>query len=140
MMAQHRAGGSGMMRFASTNRKAPAVNLAEALIQGQAPDKGLYLPVTIPSFAPGELTSLQGKTYPEIASAILGKFTAGTFSSDSVDEMCRRAYDFDVPIEHVESNQFVMRLDHGPTASFKDFAGRMMGQMFGTLRKNSSNQ
>jgi len=129
-----------MMRFASTNRKAPAVNLAEALIQGQAPDKGLYLPVTIPSFAPGELASLQGKAYPEIAAAILGKFTAGAFSRDSVEEMCRRAYDFDVPIEPVDSNQFVMRLDHGPTASFKDFAGRMMGQMFGALRKNSSSR
>jgi threonine synthase len=31
-----------------------------------------------------------------------------------------------------------MRLDRGPTASFKDFAGRMMGQMFGALRQNSS--
>jgi threonine synthase len=137
-MAQHRVEGDGMIRFASTNRKAPELNLAEALIQGQAPDKGLYLPVTIPSFVPGELASFQGKTYPEIAAAILGKFTAGTFLSDSVDEMCRRAYDFDVPIERVNSNQFVMRLDHGPTASFKDFAGRMMGQMFGALRRNSS--
>ncbi len=139
-MASPRVGGFGMMRFASTNRKAPEVNLAEALIQGQAPDKGLYLPVTIPSFAPGELASLQGKTYPEVAAAILGKYTAGTFSSNAVEEMCRRAYDFDVPIEPVESNQFVMRLDRGPTASFKDFAGRMMGQMFGALRKNSSSR
>ena len=127
-----------MMRFASTNRQAPEVNLAEALIQGQAPDKGLYLPVTIPSFEPGELVSLQDKAYPEIAAAVLNKYTAGTFSYDSVKEMCRRAYDFDVPIEHVESNKYVMRLDRGPTASFKDFAGRMMGQMFGAVRRDSS--
>lgn len=127
-----------MMRLASTNRQTAEVNLAEALIQGLAPDKGLYLPIAIPSFAPGELASLKEKSYPEIAAAVLGKFTAGTFSSQSVKEMCRRAYDFEVPIEPVDSNRFVMRLDRGPTASFKDFAGRMMGQMFGALRQNSS--
>jgi threonine synthase len=128
------------MLYASTNRQAPQVNLAEALMQGQAPDKGLYLPVTIPSFAPGELASLQGKTYPEIAAAVLGKFTEGTFPPAVLDEMCRRAYDFEVPIEQVDSDRYVMRLDRGPTASFKDFAGRMMGQMFGALRKNSSSR
>jgi threonine synthase len=124
--------------YASTNRQAPQVNLTEALMQGQAPDKGLYLPVTIPSFATGELASLQGKAYPEIAAMVLGKFTGGTFLPAVLEEMCRRAYDFEVPIEQIDSNRYVMRLDRGPTASFKDFAGRMMGQMFGALRKNSS--
>ncbi len=127
-----------MMLFASTNRQAPHVNLAEALLQGQAPDKGLYLPVTIPSFDTGELASLRDKSYPGIAAAVLSKFTEGTFPISLLNEMCRRAYDFDVPIEHVESNLYVMRLDRGPTASFKDFAGRMMGQMFGALRENAS--
>ena len=125
------------MRFASTNRQTPEINLAEALLQGQAPDKGLYLPVAIPRFAPGELDSLREKPYPELAAAVLGKFAAGIFAPDALSEMCRRAYDFEVPIEPVDSNRYVMRLDRGPTASFKDFAGRMMGQMFGALRQNS---
>ena len=60
-----------MMLFESTNRRAPKVNLAEALIQGQAPDTGLYLPIFIPYFAAGELAALQNKTYPEIAVAVL---------------------------------------------------------------------
>jgi threonine synthase len=138
---QGRSNGRGKFRtmlFASTNRNTPEVNLAGALLQGQAPDKGLYLPVSIPSFAPGELSSLQGKTYPEIAAAVLGKFNNGTFPSGALEGMCRRAYDFDVPIDHVKSNKYVIRLDQGPTASFKDFAGRMMGQMFGALRQDTS--
>jgi threonine synthase len=126
------------MRFSSTNRQAPEVNLAEALLQGQAPDKGLYLPVTIPAFSPAELASLQGKAYPEIAAAVLSKFTGGVFEPALLDEMCRRAYDFEVPLEQVDPKRYVMRLDRGPTASFKDFAGRMMGQMFGALRRNAS--
>jgi threonine synthase len=126
------------MFYASTNRQTPQVKLAEALLQGQAPDKGLYLPVTIPSFAPDELIALQGKSYPEFAMAVLSKFADGVFSADELEAMCRRVYDFEVPIEQVDSARYVLRLDRGPTASFKDFAGRMMGQMFGTLRQNAS--
>jgi threonine synthase len=127
-----------MMLFESTNRQAPKVNLAEALIQGQAPDKGLYLPVFTPYFASGELTALEKKSYPEIAAAVIGKFTGGTFATAAVENMCSQAYDFDVPLERVEAKRYVMRLDRGPTASFKDFAGRMMGQMLGALRRDGS--
>ncbi|NLT66145.1 MAG: threonine synthase [Acidobacteria bacterium] len=126
------------MLYASTNRQTPEVNLAEALLQGQAPDKGLYLPVTIPSFEPDELSSLCGRPYTEVAAAVLGKFTTDTFPVARLRQMCQNAYDFDVPIERVDSQRYVMRLDRGPTASFKDFAGRMMGQMFGVLRRDAS--
>jgi threonine synthase len=140
--ADHKPWGNGMnqLLFASTNRQTPDVNLAEALLQGQAPDKGLYLPVVIPRFSPGELASLEDKSYPEIAAAVLNKFSSGTFSPEEIDGMCRRAYDFEVPLEQVDSGRYVMRLDRGPTASFKDFAGRMMGQMFGALRQNASDK
>jgi len=126
------------MLYASTNRQAPEVTLAEALLRGQAPDRGLYLPVGIPRFAPGELAALAGKPYPEVAAAVLGKFTAGTFAPDELDAMCRSAYDYEVPLERVDDRRYVLRLDRGPTASFKDFAGRMMGRMFGALRRGAS--
>ena len=124
--------------YASTNRQVPEVRLAEALLRGQAPDRGLYLPVEIPQFAPGELAALQDKSYPEIAAAVLEKFTAGTFTTDELTVMCRSAYDYEVPLEQIDVQRHVLRLDRGPTASFKDFAGRMMGQMFGALRRNVS--
>ncbi|MBN2320375.1 MAG: threonine synthase [Acidobacteria bacterium] len=128
------------MRFASTNRLAPEVTLAEALLQGQAPDRGLYLPVTVPSFTREDFAALRNGSYPEVASIVLRKFTLGTFPDDDLDAMCQRAYDFDVPLEQVDTRRYIMRLDRGPTASFKDFAGRMMGQMFGKLRENASNR
>ena len=134
--------GKGMnpMLFASTNRQAPEVNLAEALLQGQAPDRGLYLPVTIPRFTREDLASMQDGSYASVAAMVLRKFTAGIFTDDALDAMCRRAYDFEVPLERVHAGKYVLRLDRGPTASFKDFAGRMMGQMFGALRRNASSQ
>ena len=124
--------------YKSTNRQSPEVKLAEALLLGQAPDKGLYLPVEIPRFVPGELASLHDESYSGIAAAVLGKFTGGTFAPDELAEMCRNAYDFDVPLERVDAQRYVMRLDRGPTGSFKDFAGLMMGRMFGALRRGAS--
>ncbi len=128
------------MLFSSTNGTAPDVNLADALLQGLAPDRGLYLPMEIPRFTPEDFSSMRNRPYPEVASTVLGKFTYGTFHEEILNSMCRSAYDFEVPLEKVDSGKYVMRLDRGPTASFKDFAGRMMGQMFGALRKNAKDR
>jgi threonine synthase len=124
----------------STNRIAERVNLAEALMTGQAPDKGLFMPDTIPTLTKDEIDQLKGEPYPAVASHILGKYTAGTFEPEVLNDLCSDAYTFDVPLEHVLDNRYVMRLDQGPTASFKDFAARMMARMFGALRKNSNNE
>ena len=75
------------MLFSSTNRQAPGVTLAEALLQGQAPDRGLYLPVTIPPFTREDFAAMRGRSYPEVASIVLRKFTAGTFPDDILDAM-----------------------------------------------------
>jgi threonine synthase len=123
-------------KYYSTNRQSIEVDLAEALMQGQAPDKGLYLPRHIPILNPNELRALRGKSYPEVAELVLGKFVLDTFSAVQLQEMCRSAYNFSVPLETAGEKRFVMRLDQGPTASFKDFAGQMMGRMFGALRKD----
>ena len=46
-----------MIRFHSTNGQSPAVNLREALLLGQAPDRGLYLPDDFPKLAPAEIAA-----------------------------------------------------------------------------------
>jgi threonine synthase len=44
------------------------------------------------------------------------------------------SYNYDVPLERVFDRMYVMRLDQGPTASFKDFAARMMARLMSRLR------
>jgi len=43
--------------------------------------------------------------------------------------LCAECYNYEVPLERVYGRGFLMRLDQGPTASFKDFAARMMARM-----------
>ncbi len=117
------------IKYYSTNLKADHVSFGEALLKGIAPDKGLFMPDNIPSFTKEELADLKEKPYYEIAFAVLYKFLSNEISAEELLALVKDAYNFDVPLEHVYDKKYVMRLDQGPTASFKDFAGRMMGRL-----------
>jgi len=125
------------LTFYSTNRQSPEVYFSQALFQGQAPDRGLYMPGTIPVFQSGELRTLVDGTYPEIASYVLWKYLEGVFSKNELDRHCAAAYPFDVPLERIDGCTYVLRLDQGPTASFKDFAARLMARFMGALRPST---
>lgn len=117
------------MLYYSTNLHSPEVTFREALLRGQAPDKGLYMPVAIPRLTAEEIFSFINKTYPVIAYEVTRKFLHGEVPDDVLYEIVSNAYDFKVPLEPVLERKYILRLDQGPTASFKDFAARMMGRL-----------
>jgi len=121
------------IRFYSTNHNVPQVTLREALLQGQAGDRGLFMPERYVPLSRADLAALVGKSYPEIAYAVLRRFTTGVIDDARLRALCDNAYDYDVPLEHVTARRHLMRLDRGPTASFKDFAARMMARWMGVL-------
>jgi threonine synthase len=115
--------------YYSTNLQAEAVSFRNALLQGQAPDRGLYMPNRIPSFNKNEIQDFKGMPYHEIAFAVAEKFLKNEVPSEDLRRIVKDAYNFDVPLEKVYKRHYLMRLDQGPTASFKDFAARMMGRL-----------
>ena len=118
-----------MISYYSTNLKADPLPFHEALLKGQAPDKGLYMPETIPQITGEEIAGMKAMEYFEIANIVIGRFLEGVIPEDVLASLVKDAYDYEVPLEHVSDRKYVMRLDRGPTASFKDFAGRMMGRL-----------
>jgi len=128
------------LQFHSTNGQSPAVNLREAMLAGQAPDRGLYFPRQFPRFTFNELAAFSRLPYHEIAFRVLSKFTDGIVPSAELAKMCVDAYNFPVPLEVVNFRTFLMRLDQGPTASFKDFAAQMMGRLFGRFLHEDGRQ
>jgi threonine synthase len=115
--------------YHSTNHLSDKVNFREALLQGQAPDRGLYMPDHIPQFTNEEIQGFRNKAYHEIAWEVIGKFLQDEIPADDLKAILKDAYTFDVPLEKVHDRNYIMRLDQGPTASFKDFAARMMGRL-----------
>lgn len=122
-----------MLLFHSTNEQAPPVNLREAMLAGQAPDRGLYLPRAFPRLDAATLAAFATLPYPEIAARVLAPYTQGILPPDDLRALCAEAYDFEVPLEPVTGRPgvHVLRLDRGPTASFKDFAARLMARFIG---------
>lgn len=126
--------------FRSTNGQSPAVNLREAFLRGLAPDRGLYFPEAFPRLTPEEIAAFPTRPYPEIAFRVLSKFTQGIIPDDALAAMCREAYNFDIPLEKIYDRVHLMRLDQGPTASFKDFAAQMMSRLMGRFLKEDDRQ
>jgi len=115
--------------FYSTNRKTPPVTFPQALLKGIAPDGGLFMPERIPVIAPAEFEKYTDLPYYEIAFNIARRFLAGQIPDAELQRIVKESYNYLVPLEHVADRRYIMRLDQGPTASFKDFAARMMGRL-----------
>lgn len=124
--------------FRSTNGQSPAVNLREAMLIGQAPDRGLYFPEKLPQLTAEEIAAFPSLPYHEIAFRVLSRFTANIIPDAELAAMCREAYDFVIPLEKTYDRVYVMRLDQGPTASFKDFAAQMMARLFGYFLRSTN--
>ncbi len=123
------------IRFYSTNGNVAHATLAEALLQGLAADRGLFMPERFPALEPADLAAMAGKPYADVAFAVLRRFTTGVLDDATLAALCQDAYDFEVPIEPVSDGRHIMRLDRGPTASFKDFAARMMARWMSVLNR-----
>jgi threonine synthase len=113
------------MRFRST-RGNDSTDLVEAIMQGLAPDGGLYVPTALPRFAPADIS---GHTLAEIAAELLAPFFAESPLAASLSEICRDALDFPVPLRPIakaDGDLSVLELFHGPTAAFKDVGARFL--------------
>jgi threonine synthase len=126
--------------FSSTNGQSPAVSLREAMLAGLAPDRGLYFPEKFPQITSSEISAFTKLPYHEIAFRVLSKFTDGIISEKDLAAICRDAYNFEIPLEKVYDRVVVMRLDQGPTASFKDFAAQFMARILGKFLQEDGRQ
>ena len=110
------------------------VSFKEALLKGQASDEGLFMPDTIPLLSLKDIQKLKGKPYREAALLVAEAFLADEFPREVLKKVVKESYNYPVPLEEVKPKAYVMRLDQGPTASFKDFAARMMARLMSHCR------
>ncbi|MCM8777262.1 MAG: threonine synthase [Candidatus Omnitrophica bacterium] len=115
--------------FRSTNREVSEATFREVIFKGQPEDYGLYIPTEIPSLSNDDISSFRQKSYPEIAYEIIRCFTEGEIPLSELERMVSDAYNFDVPLQNVHNDFYLLWLTKGPTASFKDFAARMLARM-----------
>ncbi len=117
------------IKFFSTNGHPELVDFKGALLRGQAPDKGLYMPETIPMLSKDLIDDFPKMSYPEVAREVIRPYLGDLIPDKALMQMLVEAYDYDVPLEKAYDHKYVLRLDRGPTCSFKDFAARAMGRL-----------
>ena len=110
------------------------VSFREALLQGQAPDEGLFMPDPIPVIPIQSIMALRGRPYSAAAMLVATAFLADEIPREVLEKIVAESYNYPVPLEKVVDRKYIMRLDQGPTASFKDFAARMMARLMSHFR------
>ncbi|NJL11960.1 MAG: threonine synthase [Microscillaceae bacterium] len=131
-----------MILYHSTYRhrapqRAKMVTLPEALRLGQAPDGGLYMPDSLPFFSGQMLAKWHQADYLTIAEGVLAPFFEGFLELSLLRTLLQKAYSqtpgweegVELPLENYAPQRYLARLDRGPTASFKDFAARLLAQV-----------
>ena len=123
--------------FASSRGGAPTVSFGAAVLQGLAPDGGLYVPLSWPHLAPPDFDGVS--ELPAIAGRLLAPFMEGDPLARELAPLAAEALDFPAPLVPLapDGRLSVLELFHGPTAAFKDFGARFLAGCFGCLRQGA---
>lgn len=107
------------------------ISYSDALLEGLAPDGGLYVPNEYPQLSHEDLTNLSGQHYTEIFTFVKSLFTddipRGVIAriaeeSFSTDNFPATVSGNVVPVTEIADNFYIQELSLGPTAAFKDMA------------------
>ncbi len=123
------------VRFVSTVGRAPSVGLREALLNGLAPDGGLYMPERPPALREDTVESLIGEPL-EVVARTLARSLFGSLDGDDVEDAVAAALDFPIPLVRLADHLWVLELFHGPTLAFKDVGARVMARLLTRVRED----
>jgi threonine synthase len=132
------------MKYISTRAANPAAadrkRFCEILLEGLAPDGGLYLPEAYPQVSDATLMEWR-KVYHEQGYAALAFEILSLYIDDipaaDLRALCEKTYTAAVfgtgeivPLRHLEDGLWIEALSNGPTLAFKDMAMQLLGNLF----------
>lgn len=123
------------MKYYSTNKSAGFVSFKEATIQGQAPDKGLYFPETIPQVDKNLVKEIDGLSDEEISFRVIKPYIGNEIEEETVFRIVSETINFPIPLVKITDQIFSFELFHGPTLAFKDVGARFMSRCLGYFLK-----
>ena len=124
------------MKYYSLNNNSHKVNFQQAVVEGLAPDRGLYFPETITPLPDSFFTNIEKLTHEEIAYEAIKQFVGDEIPEKELNHIIAETLCFDFPCVQVEDNVFSLELFHGPTMAFKDVGARFMSRCLGYFNRN----
>jgi threonine synthase len=128
------------MKYYSLNRNAPEVSFREAVINGLAPDKGLYFPERITPLPKDFFETIGTRSETEIAFECIRQFVGDDIPEPILRQIINETLNFDFPLVKVEDDVFAHELFHGPTMAFKDVGARFMARCLAYFNRGKMQQ
>jgi len=124
------------MLYISTRGHPDRKHFCEILLEGLAPDGGLYLPQRYPRIDAATLARWRDLPYADLAFEILSLYIDDIPPAD-LQALCRKTYTEQVfgsaaivPLKPLEEGVYLEALSNGPTLAFKDMAMQLLGNLF----------
>lgn len=120
------------MFYTSTRNNKIRVTAAQAITQGISEEGGLFVPCELPQFSLDKIGKMVSMPYTERAKTVLKDFLTD-FTEEELDYCVEGAYaaekfssDKIAPTVHINANENILELWHGPTCAFKDMALQLL--------------
>lgn len=120
------------MFYTSTRNNKIRVTAAQAITQGISEEGGLFVPCELPQFSLDQIGKMVSMPYTERAKTVLKDFLTD-FTEEELDYCVEGAYaaekfssDKIAPTVHINANENILELWHGPTCAFKDMALQLL--------------
>ena len=124
------------MHYLSTRGDATPRRFCDILLEGLAPDGGLYLPAHYPQVDAATLGRWRALPYAELAFEILSLYI-DDIPAEDLRALCAKTYTAEVfgsaeivPLRELEDGTYLEALSNGPTLAFKDMAMQLLGNLF----------
>jgi threonine synthase len=124
------------MRYLSTRGHPERRAFCEILLEGLAPDGGLYLPEHYPQVDAATLDKWRKLPYAELTFEVLSLYIDDIPPAD-LRALCAKTYTAEVfgtedivPLRELEDGVYLEALSNGPTLAFKDMAMQLLGNLF----------
>ena len=124
------------MNYLSTRGDKTPRKFCDILLEGLAPDGGLYLPEPYPQVSAATLSAWRSLSYADLAFEVLSLYIDDIPEAD-LKAICQKTYTQEVfgtpeivPVRQLEAGLYLQALSNGPTLAFKDMAMQLLGNLF----------
>lgn len=128
------------MKYYSLSNPTIKTSFENAVVNGIAPDRGLYFPEEIPSLSTSFFEKLPQLSIPEMAYTAISPFVGDDIPQVVLENILKNTLDFDFPVVPIKDNMGSLELFHGPTLAFKDVGARFMAQCLGYFNSKNTGQ
>ncbi len=125
------------MKYESTRGSGARRGFSDVLLEGLAPDGGLYVPVEIPLLNESTLRSFADQAFAQVATEVMLPFVVPDYEPDEFADLVQHSYQqFDHPdvtplrVLDQGTGEWLLELFWGPTLAFKDVALQLLGNLF----------